>query len=71
MGGAINKALYMDHDGKRIYVCCAGCIAKIKEDPAATITKMETAGVVLFPAVADAKAAEPKKEATGHEGHGH
>ncbi len=47
MGGAINKALYVDHGGKRIYVCCAGCIAKIKEDPAAIITQMEAAGVAL------------------------
>ncbi len=34
MGGKINKALYVDYEGQRIYVCCAGCIPKIKKDPA-------------------------------------
>lgn len=69
MGGAIDKALYVDHDGKRIYVCCARCIAKIKEDPRATITKMEAAGVALYPAGEVGKAAEPKKADASHEGH--
>lgn len=32
MGGRINKDLYVDHDGKRIYVCCRGCIRPIKAD---------------------------------------
>ena len=47
MGGAIDKALYVDHEGKRIYVCCAGCITKVKEDPAKTIKAMEASGVAL------------------------
>ncbi|MDA3924427.1 MAG: hypothetical protein PF904_07000 [Kiritimatiellae bacterium] len=33
MGGKIDKSLYVDADGKRVYVCCAGCIAKVKADP--------------------------------------
>jgi len=47
MGGKISKDLYVEHDGKRIYVCCPGCIGKIKADPAKYITKLEQAGVVL------------------------
>ena len=46
-GNLINKELYADVEGKRIYVCCGGCIAKIKEDPKKYITKLEAAGVVL------------------------
>ena len=34
MGGKINKAQYADMNGKRIYVCCIGCVAKIEADPA-------------------------------------
>ena len=44
MGGAINKELYVDHEGKRIYVCCAGCIDAIKKDPEAAIGKLEKEG---------------------------
>jgi len=49
MGGKINKELYVDHGGKRIYVCCKGCIAPIKKDPKKFIKKMEDEGVVLLP----------------------
>jgi hypothetical protein len=71
MGGAVDKALYVDHDGKRIYVCCQGCVATVKKDPAETIKSMEAAGVALYPAAAADKAVEPKKPAAGHEGHSH
>ncbi len=47
MGGKINKADYVDHDGKRIYVCCKGCIAPIKKDPAKYIKALEADGVTL------------------------
>jgi hypothetical protein len=30
MGGKINKAQFVDAKGFRIYVCCPGCIAKVK-----------------------------------------
>ncbi len=43
-GKPINKELYVDHDGKRIYVCCAGCIDPIKKDPAKYIQKLEKMG---------------------------
>jgi YHS domain-containing protein len=47
MGGAINKALYADHDGKRVYFCCGGCSADFKKDPAKYIKKLEDAGVTV------------------------
>ena len=47
MGGKINAELYVDVEGKRIYVCCKGCIAPIKKDPATYIKKLEDAGVTL------------------------
>jgi hypothetical protein len=43
----INKDLYVDVEGKRIYVCCAHCIDKIKSDPAEYIDKMTQQGVTL------------------------
>lgn len=32
-GGPVDKELYADCNGKRIYVCCEGCIETIKADP--------------------------------------
>lgn len=71
MGGAIDKALYVDHDGKRIYVCCQECVPAVKKDPTKYIKSMEAAGVALNAVGKDDKVAEPKKPATGHEGHRH
>jgi len=47
MGGKVNKALFADVDGKRIYVCCPGCISTIKKNPAKYITMMEKKGIKL------------------------
>ena len=44
MGGTINKKLYFDYEGKRIYVCCEGCIDAVKKDPEAAIKKIESMG---------------------------
>ncbi len=49
MGGEINKDLYVDHDGKRIYVCCQGCIEQVRKDPEKYIQKLEADGVTLEP----------------------
>jgi hypothetical protein len=43
-GGAIDKKLYVDAKGYRIYVCCAGCIAKVKADPDAALAKIKANG---------------------------
>ena len=59
MGGEIDKALYVDHDGKRIYLCCKGCIAAVKKDPAKYVKQMEDQGIALE------RAPETKKDAAG------
>ena len=46
-GEGINTNLFVDVQGKRIYVCCTGCIGPIKKDPAKFIAKMEKEGVTL------------------------
>jgi YHS domain-containing protein len=45
MGGKINKDVYSDYQGMRIYHCCPGCIAVFKKDPEAYLKKMKEAGV--------------------------
>lgn len=47
MTAPINKKLFVDHAGKRIYVCCNECVAAVQRDPAATITKLEAQGIDL------------------------
>jgi hypothetical protein len=61
MGGKINKAQYADVKGNRIYVCCSGCIGKIKADPDKYIKQLEAEGIVLDNT--------PKKD--DHSGHKH
>jgi hypothetical protein len=44
LGGEIDKNLFVDYEGKRIYVCCAGCIDELKKDPGKYIKKLESMG---------------------------
>ena len=44
MGNAIDKSQYVDYKGKRIYVCCGGCIDAVKKDPETYIKKLEAMG---------------------------
>ncbi|MGA8573543.1 MAG: YHS domain-containing protein [Desulfobaccales bacterium] len=46
-GGDINKKVYVDYQGKRIYFCCSGCPAEFKKDPEKYLKKMEAQGVTL------------------------
>jgi YHS domain-containing protein len=43
----INKSLFVDYQGKRVYFCCDGCQKEFNQDPAGQIKKMEDQGVVL------------------------
>jgi YHS domain-containing protein len=44
MGGKIDKKVFADYDGKRVYFCCPGCIETFKKDPAKYLKKMQEAG---------------------------
>ena len=43
-GDPIDKSLFVDYKGKRIYVCCSGCIDALKKDPEKYIKKLESMG---------------------------
>ncbi len=47
MGEEIDKKYYVDHDGKRIYVCCAGCVKTMKKKPEQFIRRLESKGIEL------------------------
>jgi len=59
-GSPINKNKYVDFEGKRIYVCCGGCVATVKKDPAKYVKEMEAAGITLEKVPVAAPAAEKK-----------
>lgn len=61
MGGEINTNLFVDVEGKRVYVCCKGCIGAIKKDPAKYVGKLEAEGVTLD----KAPVADPARKPTG------
>jgi hypothetical protein len=63
MGGKINKEHYVDVKGYRIYVCCPGCLGKIKADPDTYIKKLQDEGITLEK--------KPKKEEAKAEDHQH
>ncbi|MBA4386533.1 MAG: hypothetical protein C0404_01050 [Verrucomicrobia bacterium] len=59
-GGKINKKVFVDVQGKRIYMCCPGCTDAIKKDPAKYIKILEDDGVTIETAPVEKKAEEKK-----------
>ena len=47
MEGRINKEIFADYQGKRVYFCCGGCPAVFAKDPAKYVKALEDKGVVL------------------------
>jgi YHS domain-containing protein len=45
LGDKIDKNIYADYQGKRVYFCCAGCVEPFKKDPGKYLKKMEEQGV--------------------------
>ena len=46
-GSPVNQSLYVDAEGYRIYVCCGGCVAAVKADPAKYVAQLKAEGVEL------------------------
>lgn len=46
-GTKINKKLYVDANGYRIYVCCGVCESKVKADPDKYIKQMTEKGIAI------------------------
>ena len=44
MGGAINKQLYSDYKGQRVYFCCMACPPQFEKDPEKYINKLKEMG---------------------------
>jgi YHS domain-containing protein len=40
MGGAINKDIFVEYQGKKVYFCCKECVAKFNADPQKYLAKL-------------------------------
>lgn len=40
MGGAIDKKVFVEYKGKKVYFCCPGCEDKFEEEPAKFVAKL-------------------------------
>ncbi len=47
LGGNLNKDVYVDCQGKRVYFCCNGCDAKFRQDPGKYMKKIQEEGITL------------------------
>jgi YHS domain-containing protein len=45
MGSKIDKSLYVDVKGKRVYVCCQECVQAVKANPDKYLDKMASEGI--------------------------
>ncbi len=54
----INKNLYVDYKGKRVYFGCEGCPAEFKKNPEKYIKQMEEEGIILEKAPANSEKAK-------------
>ncbi|MDI6854497.1 MAG: YHS domain-containing protein [Deltaproteobacteria bacterium] len=45
MAGNIDKNLFIDYQGQRVYFCCPGCVDVFKKDPEKYLQKMKEAGI--------------------------
>jgi len=46
MGGEINKNIYSDYKGFRIYHCCSACPGEFKKNPEKYMKKLKDSGVI-------------------------
>jgi YHS domain-containing protein len=47
MGGVINKNIYADYQGNRVYFCCPPCLKEFKKNPEKYVKKMQEQGITI------------------------
>lgn len=45
MGGKVNRAIYTDYKGKRVYFCCPPCVKAFNSDPEKYLKLLEEQGI--------------------------
>jgi YHS domain-containing protein len=67
-GEKIDKSVYVDYQGKRIYFCCAACKPAFLKDPEKVLKEMQDKGVVLEPSPAAETKPAPEQGGSGQPG---
>ena len=49
MGNPINKNIYTDYNGKRVYFCCPPCPSRFKQHPEAYLQRLAQIGQEPIP----------------------
>lgn len=44
MGNPVNKDIYVEYQGKKVYFCCPACVSKFEENPEKYISKLPQFG---------------------------
>jgi YHS domain-containing protein len=68
-GEKIDKSVYVDYQGKRVYFCCAACKPAFLKEPGKYLKEMADKGVVLEPSPATEPKAAPE-QSSGQGGQG-
>ena len=55
LGGNVDKKVFVDYQGKRIYFCCQGCDATFKQNPEKFMKEAQEKGITFE------KCPEPQK----------
>jgi YHS domain-containing protein len=61
MGGEIDKTKFVDYNGKRIYVCCPGCLDELRKNPEKYVKKLAKMGQEPEAVPQDSSGALPKQ----------
>lgn len=48
-GRIINRRLFVDYNGCRVYLCCRPCVVAFKKDPAKYFRKLQDQGIAMEP----------------------
>lgn len=65
MGTPIDKDIYVDHNGRRVYLCCQMCVDQFKKEPEKYLKKLDEQLQVK----PSGHEGAPHKESGAHEGH--
>jgi YHS domain-containing protein len=47
LGAKIDRKVYVDYQGERIYFCCPGCDAEFRQNPEKYMKKIQEQGITL------------------------
>lgn len=61
MGTEIDRTIYVDHDGWRVYMCCEHCVKEFQSDPNTYMKKLKEEGVTLEKTPVEEGKAPPRR----------